>query len=205
MSTVLIVSRTQMANGVCVGAIDESSGELIRIHNDRGGNLTSDAPYQVGDRWIMNVENAWNARPKPHVEDKQTTAIRMIENIGIEGIKRFILNNEFGRKLTIGSLSHTFEGLLNLEGTNNYINRNGIPGFSTQFWITDCDLVHVVNNYNNKVTHYYMYGNIRLKYVGFQEHVIRIPAGTIIRLSLANWWNGQGEDRCYLQLSGWYL
>lgn len=49
-----------------------------------------------------------------------------------------------------------------------------------------------------------MYGNIRLKFVGFQEHVSRIQAGTIIRLSLANWWDGQGEDRCYLQLSGWY-
>lgn len=205
MSIVLIVSRTQMANGVCVGAIDESTGELIRVHNERGGNLSSDAPFQVGDRWIMNVERAWNARPIPHIEDKQTTAIQKIENIGVEGIIRFIRNNDFGQRLTIGSLSNTFEGLLHLEGTNNYINRNGIPGFSTQFWIADRDLVHVVNNYNEKVTHYYMYGNLRLKFVGFQDHVNSIPAGTIIRLSLANWWNGQGEDRCYLQLSGWYL
>lgn len=204
MATVIIVSRTQMANGVCVGAVIESTGELIRVHNERGGNLTSDAPYKVGDRWDMDVENAWNARPIPHVEDKQTTPIRKIDNIGIEGVKRFIRNNSFGRKLTVGALSDTFEGKLHLEGTNNYINRNGIPGFSTQFWISDKDLVHVVNTYGNKTTHYYMYGNIRLKFVGFQEHVSRIQAGTIIRLSLANWWDGQGEDRCYLQLSGWY-
>lgn len=119
MATVLIVSRTQMANGVCVGAVIESTGELIRVHNERGGNLTSDAPYQVGDRWDMDVKNAWNARPIPHVEDKQTTPNRKIDNIGIEGVKRFIRNNSFGRKLTVGALSDTFEGKLHLEGTNN--------------------------------------------------------------------------------------
>lgn len=205
MPIVLIVSRTQMSNGVCVGAVVESTGELIRVHNERGGNLPSDAPYQVGDRWDMNAETAWNARSVPHVEDKQTTAIRKIENIGIEGIKQFVLNKNLGRRLTIGVLSDTFEGLLHLEGTHNYINRNAIPGFSTQFWITDRDLVHVASNYNDKVIHYYMYGNIRLKFVGFQEPVNRIPAGTIIRLSLAGWWDGQGEERCYLQLSGWYI
>lgn len=204
MATVLIVSRTQMANGVCVGAIVESTGELIRVHNERGGNLTSDAPFQVGERWEMKVENAWNARPKPHTEDKQTSLYRKLEDIGIEGVKNYILCHPFGNRMTRGSISNTFEGKLNLGGTNNYISRNSIPGFSTQFWIADKDLIHVVTNFNNKETHYYMYDNIRIKFVGFLEHVDRIPAGTIIRLSLANWWDGQGEDRCYLQLSGWY-
>lgn len=32
MATVLIVSRTQMANGICVGGINEDTGELIRLH-----------------------------------------------------------------------------------------------------------------------------------------------------------------------------
>lgn len=63
MATVLIVSKTQMRNGVCVGGIIEQTCELIRIHNERGGNLSDDAPYEIGDRWIMNVEDAWNARP----------------------------------------------------------------------------------------------------------------------------------------------
>ncbi|MDE6823918.1 MAG: hypothetical protein K2J27_04220 [Duncaniella sp.] len=205
MEKVIIVSRTKMANGVCVGAIIESTGELIRVHDEHGANLPSDTPYQVGDRWEMNVENAWNARPIPHIEDKQTIPFRKIENIGIDGIKRFIRGNSFGKRLTIGSLSETFDGKLHLNGNNNYITRDGIPGFSTQFWISDRDLIHHVKTYNNNETHYYMYGDNRLKFVGFQEHVSRIPTGTIIRLSLANWWNGKGEDRCYLQLSGWYL
>lgn len=41
MATVLIVSKTQMRNGVCVGGINEDTNELIRIHNYRGGNLSA--------------------------------------------------------------------------------------------------------------------------------------------------------------------
>lgn len=82
------------------------------------------------------------------------------------------------------------------------VNREDIPSFSTQFWIADSDLIYT----EQFGKHYYRYKQTRLKFVGFQEIVKRIPAGTIIRLSLANWWDGDGsgEDRCYLQLSGWY-
>ena len=70
--------------------------------------------------------------------------------------------------------------------------------------MADKDLIHR-NQYGK---HYYYYNNIRIKFVGYQSLVERIPAGTIIRLSLATWWSGdndgKGEDRCYLQLSGWY-
>lgn len=66
MATVLIVSKTQMRNGVCVGGIIEQTCELIRIHNERGGNLSDDAPYEIGDRWIMNVEDAWNGMHGPN-------------------------------------------------------------------------------------------------------------------------------------------
>jgi len=203
MATVLIVSKTKMTNGVCIGGINEQSGELIRLHNERGGNLTKDAPYEIGDRWEMSVSTAWNAREAPHVEDKQTVPIRKIENIGIRGIINFITLHYFGSRLTRGKIQETFEGCLNFQGYRNFVNRNRIPSFSTQFWIADQDLVHIKSFDKD----YYVYDSIRVKFVGYQAPVNRIPAGTIIRLSLANWWNGDGsgEDRCYLQLSGWYL
>ncbi|MCH5302779.1 MAG: hypothetical protein J1E77_08055 [Prevotella sp.] len=205
ITTVLIVSKTQMSNGICVGGIDENSGELVRIHNENGGNLKQDAPYEIGDRWYMNVERAWNARPIPHTEDKQTSPIRKINNVGVYGIINFINSNshQLGNRLTQGSIRQTFEGYLNFQGTRNFINRGNIPSFSTQFWIADKNLI--LNIQFEKP--YYMYDNIRIKFVGLQKPVPIIPAGTIIRLSLANWWNGDGsgEDRCYLQLSGWYI
>lgn len=201
MVTVLIVSKTKMANGVCVGGINEQNGELIRLHNERGGNLTADVPYEIGDRWEMSVETAWNVREAPHIEDKQTTPIRKIGNVGISGIISYVRNHYLGNRLYTGSLSGTFDGCLQLK---NYVTRDCVPGFSTQFWITDEDLNHVV--YFGK--DYYIYRGLRIKYVGFLLAVARIPAGTIVRLSLANWFDGNGEwdeERCYLQISGWYL
>lgn len=203
MATVLIVSKTQMKNGVCVGGINENTNELIRIHNENGGNLPLDAPYEIGDRWSMSVKTAWNVRPAPHTEDKQTIPITKIENVGVQGINDYVLQNASSLRLTRGSLSRAFQGMLHLEGTRNYINRSNVPSFSTEFWIADKDLIHSVQFGKD----YYLYDRIRIKYVGFQPCIKRIPAGTIIRLSLANWWDDEnsGEERCYLQLSGWYL
>lgn len=203
MAVILIVSKTQMRNGVCVGGIDERTCELVRLHNERGGNLSFDAPYEIGDRWEMNVERAWNARPAPHVEDKQSSPIRKINNVGIRGIIDFVRSHNLGTRLTIGSIQNVFEGCVNFQGSKNYVNHQRVPSFSTQFWIADQDLVHVISFDR----HYYIYNGIRLKFVGYQDHIDRIPAGTIIRLSLANPWNGDGsgEERCYLQLSGWYI
>ena len=203
MATILIVSRTQMQHGVCVGGINEDTGELIRIHNERGGNLDSDAPYEIGDRWNMNVEDAWNARERPHIEDKQTYAYSKINNVGISGIINYINSHYFANRLTRGSLENTFENCLKFEGKKIFIDYSNIPNFSTQFWIPDRDLVHK----EEWGKHYYNYKNTHIKFVGYQNPVDRIPAGTIIRLSLANWWNGDGsgKNRCYLQLSGWYL
>lgn len=203
MSTILIVSKTQMKNGVCVGGIDEGTCELIRLHNEHGGNLSFDAPYEIGDRWEMNIRTAWNVRSQPHTEDKQTSPIRKIENVGIQGIIDFVQSHDWGLRLTTGALQHTFEGCLIMEGNKNYVSYPKVPSFSTQFWIADEDLIHTIHFGD----HYYKYKGTRIKFVGCQNHAERIPVGTIIRLSLANWWNGDGsgERRCYLQLSGWYV
>ena len=201
MATVLIVSKTKMASGVCVGGINEQSGELIRLHNERGGNLTIDAPYEIGDRWKMTVETTWNVRKAPHIEDKQTTPIKKIENVGISGIIDYVRNHNLGNRLYSGSLNGTFDGCLQ---SRIYVTRDNVPGFSTQFWIPDEALIHVVSFEKD----YYSYRGLKIKYVGFLPAVARIPAGTIVRLSLANWFDGNGtwpEERCYLQISGWYL
>lgn len=201
MATVLIVSKTKMGNTVCVGGIHEEFGELIRLHNERGGNLSPDVPYEIGDRWEMSVSDAWNARKAPHLEDKITIAIRKLENVGIKGVIDYINTHNLQNRLYSGSLHDTFDGCLQ---SRTYVTKDRVPQFSTQFWKTDADLIHSFQ-YDK---HSYYYKGIRIKYVGFQEPVDKIPAGTIIRLSLAHWYDGKGdwpEQRCYLQLSGWYI
>ncbi|MFH1320564.1 MAG: hypothetical protein ABII90_07920 [Bacteroidota bacterium] len=60
-------------------------------------------------------------------------------------------------------------------------------------------------DYNDKVRYSYPIRWRNISYVGFQNPVDKIPAGTLVRISLARWWSpNEDEERCYLQLSGWY-
>lgn len=201
MSTVLIVSRTRMKNGVCVGGIDEATGEFIRLHNDKGGNLGNDAPYQIGERWNIRYESAWNRRPEPHVEDKQTTALERIEDVGISGIRDCLSSRNFGSRLTNGQLNQTFEGKLQFQGWKAFISKDDVCSYSTQFWVCDEDLL-LSTNFEKRN---YRYRGTYIPYVGFQDAKQVIPKGTILRLSLANWWSPDGgPEKCYLQISGYY-
>lgn len=90
---------------------------------------------------------------------------------------------------------------------SGYISKNGeIPDNSVGFWISDRNLKKRIAF--DKVRYNYPVENgwRSLPYVGFEEPVETIPAGTLIRVSLARWWdtNGKTEDRCSSQLSGWY-
>lgn len=67
----------------------------------------------------MTIQPAWNTRPIPYVEDKQTTPIRKLGNIGINGVVNFIETHNFGAKLTRGDLHNAFEGYLNFQGSKN--------------------------------------------------------------------------------------
>lgn len=204
--TVLIVSRTKMKNGVCVGGIVEDTGELIRLHNERGGNLASDAPYEVGDRWQLLVEEAWNRRDEPHVEDRATTPIARLGKVGNAGIIDYLTSHDLGNRFTHGRLRDTFEGCLQSENCKYFIGMDKVSSFSTQFWFTDSELVLKSDPQSGKI--YYSDGVYKIPHVGFQDCVGRIPKDTVIRLSLANptdWEGRYNPKRCYLQLSGWYL
>lgn len=210
MSNVLIVSRTKMSNNnVCVSGIVEETGESIRIHTSKGGNLHKDSPYQIGDRWEMIVESAWNARQYPHTEDRNVTPIKKIGNINLKEIANFVSKN--GRVVK-GSISDLFNKVIIFEGVipqSGFITpkSNNVPDHSVEFWISDTDLIKREETYEGKKQIYYLYSWYKIKYVGFQEAIDNIPKGTVIRISLANWWKKDplSEERCYLQLSGWYL
>jgi hypothetical protein len=91
---------------------------------------------------------------------------------------------------------------------NGYISEGkGVPDHSTGFWIPDQDLIFENGHYSYLIK----LGGIKLKrslkYVGFENPIAVIPSGTKVRVSLAKWWHPEDiviEDRCYLQLSGWY-
>lgn len=107
-----------------------------------------------------------------------------------------------------GAPSNLFDSCLCFTGSGRgfIAAQTGVPANSAGFWISDRDLVEMPAEAGGI---FYEYSNARqVKYVGLIETLSNIPAGTLLRVSLARWWKPEDveiEERCYLQLSGWYL
>ena len=108
-------------------------------------------------------------------------------------------------KIWRGSTDILFDGHINwTPNGSGYISESGqIPENSVGFWIPDKELTR--RDYNEKVRYSYPIRWRNITFVGFQDPLDSIPAGTLVRVSLARWWSpDENEERCYLQLSGYY-
>jgi hypothetical protein len=84
-----------------------------------------------------------------------------------------------------------------------------LPSASTGFWIATA-AIGVSRSDDRGDRYRFPEGStIRsVKYVGMDEAIAVIPNGALVRFSLARWAAfppGVDEQRCYVQLSGWYL
>ncbi|MDR1895207.1 MAG: hypothetical protein LBR10_00260 [Prevotellaceae bacterium] len=210
MSKILIVSKTRLSNDlVCVGGIDMEKSLSVRLL-DRNGyhETTSDCPYNIREVW--EVEYISSPRPLPHSEDinvrsrKKTDILK--QDISILDILRKCNFNVY-----TGSIRNVFEGKLKCTGSGSfYISEESVPQNSTCFWICDKNIAR--QDYRSKIKYNYNDGSrswgYKISYVGLDENPAQIiQQGTLVRLSLAHWWSpddSEDEERCYLQLSGWY-
>ncbi|MFP4441222.1 MAG: hypothetical protein ACLFVO_28645, partial [Chloroflexaceae bacterium] len=81
-----------------------------------------------------------------------------------------------------------------------------VPDQSVGFWMIPADLHR--QDRNQKPRYILDHHGLDMPYVGFAPAVGTLPAGTLVRVSLARWWRPEDsyeEERCYLQLSGWYV
>lgn len=205
---VLIVSKTKMQHGVCVGGVT-ANGNFVRLLDEHGHHPDDSTNYEIRQVWDITYRKPNNPRSLPHSEDVCVISKRLKVTLN-EGIAMITFLDK--RKVNIyqGSISNLFEG--KLQYTQNgagFINRDNIPKNSVCFWIADKDITR--SDYNDKIRYNYDDGSRRwgynISYVGFSAPVENIPQGTLIRMSLAHWWcpdDSDVEDRCYLQLSGWY-
>lgn len=207
--SVLVVAKTVARGRYCVGGLTDD-GTSLRLTDRLGNYPPRTTPFEVGQRWDMDYAPSPQL-VAPHVEDVRVRRRdRLDDEEDVAGsIQRLV---EPWR----GDLRATFGGLLGYTGTSRgYIQQPDVPDQSTGFWIPNADLERVVEG--NKTiyeieTRGFMRVRItrRITYVGAAPSIPRIPAGTLVRLSLARWWRpGDADDdfpeRCYLQLSGWYL
>jgi hypothetical protein len=203
MAKVLIVAKTHMATGACIGGFDCDASKNIRLIPSGRLHHTADTPFDVGQTWEIEYTPSPEITP-PHVEDVIVTKEQYLSRVADVGS---MLRERV--KPWQGAPTQLFDGLLSFRNGRGYISRSrGISSSSVGFWIADKPLKRVHDR--NKV--YYSYGQSAqgaylLPYVGYAETVAYIPAGALMRVSLARWWTPEGmhEPRCYLQLSGWYL
>lgn len=203
---ILIVAKTRMNPGVCIGGLDIDNNLSVRLLPKFGHNHDNNTPYEVGQIWEMEISPVENTIP-PHVEDVRIQQSRLI------GQERHLA--QFLQKQIHpwrGGFESLFDRRVRFTGNGNgYISAwNGVPDQSTGYWIPNIDLTYSFES--NKVKYCYSgRGGIkRISFVGFQESLEEICAGTLLRVSLARWWRPDDaqdtlEERCYLQLSGWYF
>lgn len=198
---VLIVARTRMgSSGRCIGGISHD-GKSVRLLTATGQHYDIGCPFQIGQVWELSYTPSTNL-VAPHVEDVLVTAASFVS------VEQNLLAHLRSRVTPwTGPIDQVFGGLLGYTGNNNgYISQaRGVPPHSTWFWVPDSDLVLRSDN-----KHYdYRSLNGGLSYTGEPTPVPTISAGTLVRVSLARWWKPEDaddtfEERCYLQLSGWY-
>jgi hypothetical protein len=159
---------------------------------------------------VLNYKNRiiHNPRPMLHTEDPKTLSRKKAETLKQEQSVPDILK-KLKFNIYTGNIRETFGGKLNCTNSGSfYISQGNLSNHSTCFWICDKSLVR--NNNCGKIRYKYQDGTQQwVTFVGLEENPAQIiPQGSLVRLSLAHWWwspdDSEDEERCYLQLSGWY-
>ncbi len=202
---IVIVSKTRMGGPtVCVGGINIDTRDAVRLMAHDGKRYPSiNTPFEIGQLWDIDYQKVTNIRA-PHIED---VAVQKRTLIGIQPDFSSYLTDTLGVPVWRGPPSSLFDGYIQFTSSGSgYISTNTkLPSSSTGFWLSDRDL-HERQADTGKI--FYEYSDLRkISYVGLIEALPIIPAGTLLRVSLARWWKPDDvdiEERCYLQLSGWY-
>jgi hypothetical protein len=195
-----------MASWVCIGGMLTDSGGAVRPlpREDRGAHgHPPQAPYQPGELWEMTLRPRAHVEP-PHVEDHDAWDAVRIGAAPDPAAMILELDNPIADEPEV-----LFEGRLRFRETGTaYLTREEpVPRMSVTFWLPPRALVL---DYFEHRPRYSMQGEFpfQVPYVGFAEPARVIPAGTLVRLSLARWWtnpNDPGEDEtCSVQMSGWF-
>ena len=202
---ILVVAKTRRGAGACVGGITEEGHSVRLIASDAASNERAGLEYEVGEVWEIDSAPDPDIVP-PHVENiivLRARRLRRSQKVA-ETIHRFMPPLAGGpEKLFDGATQATAAGGLYIA------ERTGLPHRSTVFWAPDQALRLDCEGKRLRYRYPTSDGGRTLTFVGFQEPVPEIPAGTLLRVSLAHWWRPKErpaeELRCFVQLSGWFL
>ena len=197
-----------MGKGACIGAITEK-GESVRLAPfNADPHDGANREYKIGDIWEITGELETSLIP-PHNENfvvHKKSRLHTTENT-----KDLVSAIELLMPPKTGHPRVLYEGLLKTTGSGSLYVPAGdnVPPYSTTFWRTDQPLTR--DTEAKRIRYHYPTenGGCTLTFVGFQEPLATIPAGTLLRVSLAHQWRPKDqpnvEERHYAQISGWFL
>lgn len=205
---VLIVAKTRMGSGACIGGITEigESVRLIPLNADPHDGANRE--YEIGDIWQITGESETSLIP-PHNENfvvhSKSRLYRTEDTRELIGAIELLMPPETGNPREL------YEGLLQTTGRGRLYIPVGddVPPYSTTFWRSDLPLTR--DTQDRRIWYRYPTenGGYTLTYVGFQESPETIPAGVLLRISLALRWRPEtqpdAEERHYAQISGWFF
>ena len=205
---VLIVAKTRMGSGACIGAITEKGESVRLIPYNADPHDGANREYEVGDIWEISADPETSLIP-PHNENIVVYKKQRLHTT--KDTKDLVTAIELLMPPKVGHPRELYEGLLrNTEnGRLHVAKRSGIPFYSTTFWRTDQPLTLDTEKQRLRYRYPTENGGCTFTFAGFQEPIKTIPAGMLLRVSLAHWWRPEDrpevEERCYAQISGWFL
>ena len=205
---VLIVAKTRMGGGACIGAITETGKSVRLIPFNADPHDGANREYEVGDIWEITAQPETPLIP-PHNENIVVHQKQRLHTA--QDTKDLVSAIELLMPPKTGDPRELYEGLLKTTGSGSLYVPAGddVPPYSTTFWRPDQPLERDTEGKRIRYRYLTETESCTLTFVGFQEPLKTIPAGTLLRVSLAHRWRPKdqpdAEERHYAQLSGWFL
>ena len=202
---ILIVAKNRRASGASFEGIT-FDGRNVRLLSAKDEmNEQAGMDFEVGEVWEVETNPVAGPTP-PHVEDVTIhSAHRLAPMTEPEAFIQRLMSPRSG------GIEVLYDGLTQAAKSGAlYIDeRSGVPGYSTLFWQPDQPLKREDDGDHVRYRYPTADGGRTLTFAGFQSTLAVIPAGTLLRVSLADWRKPEeapdSERRCDVQLSGWFL
>jgi hypothetical protein len=206
MERVLIVAKTHMGDGYCVSGLMRSANRHIRLVPPGHYCQPADTEFAVGQAWDIEFQPVPRQKP-PHVENVVVTQQCYVNDV--KNLRDILVSRV---QPWVGGPEALYDGLLTVSN-RCYVPRSGpIPPCSTGYWLPDKPLLLARDSRGKLFYEYYIrrakrMSECAIKFVGLANAIELIPAQTLVRVSLARWFcaSTDTEEKCYLQISGWYL
>lgn len=141
---VLIVSKTHMNTGVCVGGIT-FDGRFVRLLDNNGHNQSDDCPFKINEAYDITFIEKQNPTP-PHIEDILVQSSKYVGRLK-DDISMIDFITKRNVNICRGNIDNLFDKALKFTTNGSgYINSSKIPQNSVSFWIADKDLIKSIDS-----------------------------------------------------------